>query len=86
MGMYGSGTGPLTFTDETICMYDDSRRMNLEECKTILATNNKENATRFIGKYYILHQNKDPKQDTFRNTCEATVTILMFTSDRGMKQ
>ncbi len=54
-----SGTGPLNFTDGL--MYDDSSRLNLEGYKTILPTNIQENATRFIGKCFILHQNNDPK-------------------------
>ncbi len=54
-----SGTGPLNFTDDL--MYDDSSRMNLEGYKTILPTNIQENATRFIGKCFILHQDNDPK-------------------------
>ncbi len=54
-----SGTGPLNFTD--VLMYDDSSRMNLEGYKTILPTNIQENATRFIGKCFILHQDNDPK-------------------------
>ncbi len=35
--------------------------MNLEGYKTILPTNIQENATRFIGKCFILHQKNDPK-------------------------
>ncbi len=35
--------------------------MNLEGYKTILPTNIQENATRFIGKCFILHQDNDPK-------------------------
>ncbi len=54
-----SGTGPLIFTDDL--MYDDSSRMNLEGYKTILPTNIQENATRLIGKCFILHQDNDPK-------------------------
>ncbi len=54
-----SGTGRLNFTDDL--MYDDSSRMNLEGYKTILPTNIQENANRFIGKCFILHQNNDPK-------------------------
>ncbi len=54
-----SGTGPLIFTDDF--MYDDSSRMNLEGCKIILSTNIQEHASRFIGKYFILHQDNDPK-------------------------
>ncbi len=54
-----SGTDPLNFTDDL--MYDDSSRMNLEGYKNILPTNIQENATRFIGKWFILHQNNDPK-------------------------
>ncbi len=54
-----SGTGPLNFTDDL--MYDDSSRMNLEGYKTILPTDIQENATRFIGKCFILHQDNDPK-------------------------
>ncbi len=54
-----SGTGPLIFTDDLT--YDDSSRMNLEGYKTILPTNIQENATRFIGKCFILHQDNDPK-------------------------
>ncbi len=42
-------------------MYDDSSRMNLEGYKTILPTNIQENATRLIGKCFILHQDNDPK-------------------------
>ncbi len=57
--MAASGTGLLNFTDDL--MYDDSSRMNLEGYKTILATNIQENATRFIGKCFILHQDNDPK-------------------------
>ncbi len=57
--MAASGTGPLNFTDDL--MYDDSSRMNLEGYKTILPTNIQENATRFIGKCFILHQDNDPK-------------------------
>ncbi len=47
------------FTDDLMC--DDSSRMNLEGYKTILPTNIQENATRFIGKCFILHQDNDPK-------------------------
>jgi len=54
-----SGTGSLNFTDDL--MYDNSSRMNLERYKTILPTNIQENATRFIGKCFILHQNNGPK-------------------------
>ncbi len=57
--MAASGTGPLNFTDDL--RYDDSSRMNLEGYKTILSTNIQENATRFIGKCFILHQDNDPK-------------------------
>ncbi len=57
--MAASGTGPLNFTDDL--MYDDSSRMNLEGCKTILPTNIQENVTRLIGKCFILHQDNDPK-------------------------
>ncbi len=57
--MAAAGTGPLNFTDDL--MYDDSSRMNLEEYNTILPTNIQENATRFIGKCFILHQDNDPK-------------------------
>ncbi len=57
MGMHG--TGPLSFTDDLT--YDDCSRMNLEGYKTILTTNIQENATRFIGKCFILHQDNDPK-------------------------
>ncbi len=42
-------------------MYDESNRMNLEGYKTILATNIQENATRLIGKFFILHKDNDPK-------------------------
>ncbi len=35
--------------------------MNLEGYKTILPTNFQENATRLIGKCFILHQDNDPK-------------------------
>ncbi len=60
MGMHAvSGTGPLNFTDDL--MYDDSSRMNLEGYKTILPTNIQENATRLIGKCFILHQDNNPK-------------------------
>ncbi len=60
MGMHAvSGIGPLNFTDDL--MYDDSSRMNLEGYKTISPTNIQENATRFIGKCFILHQDNDPK-------------------------
>ncbi len=54
-----SGTGYLNFTEDL--MYDDSSRMNLEGCKTILSTNIQENATRFIGKCFILHLDNDTK-------------------------
>ncbi len=54
-----SGTGPLNLNDDL--MYDDNSRMNLEGYKTILPTNIQENATRFIGKCFVLHQNNDPK-------------------------
>ncbi len=57
--MAASGTGPLNFTDDL--MYDDSLRMNLLGYKNILPTNIQENATRFIGKCFILHQDNDPK-------------------------
>ncbi len=57
MSVYG--TGSLNFTDDV--MYDDSSRMNLEGYKTILPTNIQENATRFIGKCFIVHQDNDPK-------------------------
>ncbi len=35
--------------------------MNVEGYKTILPTNIQENANRFIGKCFILHQDNDPK-------------------------
>ncbi len=55
-----SGTGPLNFTEDL--MYDDdSSRMNLEGNKTILPNNIQENATRLLGKCFILHQDNDPK-------------------------
>ncbi len=54
-----SGTDPLYFTDDFT--YDDSSRMNLERYKTILPTYIQENATRFIVKCFILHQDNDPK-------------------------
>ncbi len=54
-----SGTDPLNFTDDFT--YDDSSRMNLEGDKTILPSNIQENATRFIGKCFTLHQDNDPK-------------------------
>ncbi len=54
-----SGTGSLNFADDLI--YDDSSRMNLEGYKTILPTNIQENATRFIGKCFKLHQDNDQK-------------------------
>ncbi len=58
--MAASGTGPLNFTDDL--MYHDCSRINLEGYKTILPSNIQENATRFIGKCFILHQeDNDPK-------------------------
>ncbi len=54
-----SGTGPLNFTDDLV--YDDSSRIHLEGYKTILPTNIQENATRFIGKCFVLHQDNDLK-------------------------
>ncbi len=54
-----SGTGLFNFTDDV--MYDDSSRINLEGYKAILPTNIQENATRLIGKCFILHQDNDPK-------------------------
>ncbi len=57
--MAAAGTGPLIFTDDL--MHDDSSRMILEGYKTILPTNIQENATRFIGKCFILHHDNDPK-------------------------
>ncbi len=54
------GTGPLNFTDDL--MYDDRGRVNLEGYKTILPTNIQENATRLIGKCFVLHQDNDPKR------------------------
>ncbi len=53
-----SGIGHLNFTDDL--MHDDSSRMHLEGYKTILPTNI-QNATRFIGKCFILHQDNEPK-------------------------
>ncbi len=50
-----SGTVPLNFTGGL--MYDDCSRMNLEGYKTILPTNIHKNATRFIGKCFVLRQN-----------------------------
>ncbi len=49
----------LNFTDDL--MYVDSSRMNLEGYKTISPTNIQENATRLIGKCFILHQDNNPK-------------------------
>ncbi len=54
-----SGTGPLNFTDNL--MYDNCSKMNLKGYITILPTNIPENATRLIGKCFILHQDNDPK-------------------------
>ncbi len=61
--MAASGTGPLNFTNDL--MYDDKsdcRRMELERYRTILPTNIQENATRFTGKCFILHQDTLPVQ------------------------
>ncbi len=57
--MAASATGPLNITDDL--MYDHSSRMNLEGYKIILPTNIQENATRLIGKCFILHQDNDSK-------------------------
>ncbi len=57
--MAASETGPLNFTDDL--MYNDNSRINLEGYKTILPANIQENATKFTGKCFILHQNNDPK-------------------------
>ncbi len=57
MGMHGC----LWNNSTDDLMYDDSSRMNLEGYKTILPTNIQENASRFIGKCFILHQDNDPK-------------------------
>ncbi len=57
--MAAAGTGPLNFTDDL--KYHDNSRINLEEYKIIFPTNIQENATRFIGKCFILHQDNDPK-------------------------
>ncbi len=54
-----SGTGSLNFTDDS--MYDDSSRMNLDGYRTILPNNIQENATRFIGKCFIVHRDNAPK-------------------------
>ncbi len=54
-----SGTDPLNFTDDL--MHDDSSKMNLEGYKTILPTIIQENATRFIGKCFILLRKQWPK-------------------------
>ncbi len=59
MGMHGCLWNRLNFNDDL--MYGGSSRMNLEGYKTILATNIQENATRFIGKCFILDQDNDPK-------------------------
>ncbi len=59
MGVHGCLWNSLIFTDYLI--YVDSSRMNLEGHKTILPTNIQENATRLIGKCFILHQDNDPR-------------------------
>lgn len=57
--MASSGTGSLIFTDDVT--HDGSSKMNSEVYRNILSANLKKDATKLIGRSFIMQQDNDPK-------------------------
>ncbi len=53
-----SGTGSLIFIDET---HDGSSKINSEVYRNILSGNLQKDATKLIGRSFIMQQDNDPK-------------------------
>ena len=57
--MAASGVGSLIFIDDVT--HDGSSRMNSEVYKNILSANLRRNASKLIGRNFIMQQDNDPK-------------------------
>ena len=57
--MASSGTGSLIFIDDVT--QDGNSKMNSEVYRNILSANLKKNATKLIGRSFIMQQDNDPK-------------------------
>lgn len=57
--MATSGTGSFIFIDDMT--HDDSIKMNSEVYRNILPANLQRNASKLIGRKFIMQQNNDPK-------------------------
>lgn len=57
--MASSGTGSLIFIDDVT--HDGSSKMNSEVYRNILSANLKKDATKLIGRSFIMQQDNDPK-------------------------
>lgn len=68
--MAASGTGSLVFIDDVTA--DRSRTMNSEVYRNILSAQIKPNASKLIGRHFIMQQDNDPK-----HTARATKGFLM---------
>ena len=69
--MTASWVGSLIFIDVT---HDSSSRMNSEVYKNILSVNLRRNASKLIGRRFIIQQDNDPKHTA--NTCRQWRTSL----------
>ena len=61
--MAASGVGSLIFNDAVT--HDSSNRMNSEVDKKILSANLRKNASKVIGRNFIMQQDNDPNNTTF---------------------
>lgn len=57
--MASSGTGSFIFIDDVT--HDGSSKMNSEVYRNILSANLKKDATKLIGRSFIMQQDNDPK-------------------------
>ena len=57
--MAASGVGSLIFIDDVT--HDGSSRINSEVYKNILSANLRRNASKLIGRNFIMQQDNDPK-------------------------
>ena len=56
-----SGTGSLVFIDDVIA--DRSKTMNSEVYRNVLYAQIKPNASKLIGRHFIMQQDNDPKNN-----------------------
>ncbi len=73
--MASSGTGSLIFIDDVT--HDGSSKMNSEVYRNILSDNLKKDATKLIGRSFIMQQDNDPK-----HTAKTTKEFIRARSGR----